>query len=165
MVIEGLKLFFPGVMAYAAFSDLFTMRISNRLSSALVLGFVAVAAVSGLSMTEIGVHVGAATLVLSISFVLFTQGWIGGGDAKLAAATALWLGFEHLLPYLLYASLFGGVLSLVILLFRRWPLPMYLAQKAWIHRLHEASAGVPYGIALAAAAVITYSQIDWMAPA
>jgi prepilin peptidase CpaA len=162
MVIEGLKLFFPGVMAYAACSDLFTMRISNRLSSALALGFVAVAAVSGLSMTEIGFHIGAAALVLSVCFALFTQGWIGGGDAKLAAATALWLGFEHLLPYLVYVSLFGGVLSLVILQFRRWPLPLYLARKPWIHRLHEASAGVPYGIALAAGALIIYPQIAWM---
>ena len=55
------------------------------------------------------------------------MGWIGGGDAKLAAATALWFGFDHLLDYLLYASLFGGALTLVLLQFRQWPLPSPLA--------------------------------------
>ena len=51
------------------------------------------------------------------------MGWIGGGDAKLAAATALWFGFDFLLDYLVYASLFGGVLTLVLIQFRRLPLP------------------------------------------
>ena len=55
--------------------------------------------------------------------VFFSQGWIGGGDAKLAAATALWFGFAHLLDYLIYASLFGGVLTLVLIQFRKLPLP------------------------------------------
>src|SRR5262249_52418386 len=50
----------------------------------------------------------AGCVVLVAAFSLFARGVIGGGDAKLAAATALWLGFDHLLPYLLYASLIGG---------------------------------------------------------
>ena len=162
MVLEGLKLFFPGLMAYAACSDLFTMRISNRLSAALTIGFIGMALVSGLSMPEFGLHVGAAALVLVICFGLFTQGWIGGGDTKLAAATSLWLGFDYLLKYFFYVSLFGGVLTVIILLFRISPLPLYLAQKAWVQRLHEPSAGVPYGIALAAAALVIYPQIGWM---
>ena len=45
--------------------------------------------------------------MLAVTFVFFARGWIGGGDAKLAAATALWLGFDYLMPYLLYASIFG----------------------------------------------------------
>ena len=162
MVLEGLKLFFPGLMAYAACSDLFTMRISNRLSAALTFGFIGMALVSGLSMTEIGLHAGAGALVFVICFGLFTQGWIGGGDAKLAAAVSLWLGFDHLLTYFIYVSLFGGVLTVIMLRFRGNPLPFYLAQKAWVQRLHEPSAGVPYGIALAAAALVIYPQIGWM---
>ena len=53
-------------------------------------------------------HAGAGALVLVIAFACFAFGWIGGGDAKLAAAAALWFGFDHLLDYLVYASLFGG---------------------------------------------------------
>src|SRR3974390_1801563 len=162
MVLEGLKLFFPGLVAYAACSDLFTMRISNRLSAALTIGFIGMALVSGLSMTEIGSHAGAGALVFVVCFGLFTQGWIGGGDAKLAAAVSLWLGFDYLLTYFLYFSLFCGALTLIMFRVRGNPLPLYLAQKAWVQRLHEPSAGVPYGIALAAAALVIYPQIGWM---
>jgi prepilin peptidase CpaA len=163
MLTDSLKLlFFPGVMAFAAFSDLFTMTISNRLSLALAGGFAVLTVVSGMSLPAVGMHLGAAALVLVVSFVLFTQGWIGGGDAKLAAATALWFGFDHLLDYLIYASLFGGVLTIALLQFRRWPLPDVLARQGWIERLHERSGGVPYGIALAAAALVIYPHTNWM---
>ena len=68
-------------------------------------------------------HAGAAAAVLAVVFVFFACGWIGGGDAKLAAATVLWLGFAHLVDYLLYASLLGGALTVLIIQFRAVPLP------------------------------------------
>ena len=100
--------------------------------------------------------------MLVVAFGFFARGWIGGGDAKLAAATALWFGFDHLLDYLIYASLFGGVLTLVLIQFRTLPLPAALARQAWIMRLHESDGGVPYGIALAAAALVVYPKTGWM---
>jgi prepilin peptidase CpaA len=163
MLIDALRLlFFPALMAFAASSDLFTMTISNRLSLALVGGFAVLTVFSGMSLPVIGLHLAAGALVLVISFVLFTQGWIGGGDAKLAAATALWFGFDYLFDYLVYASIFGGVLTLLILQFRHMALPELLAKQAWIQRLHERSGGVPYGIALAAAALVVYPHTGWM---
>jgi prepilin peptidase CpaA len=155
-------LMFPALMAFAASSDLFTMTISNWLSLALAAGFVLLALVTGMSLTEIGLHLAAAVAVLVVAFGFFSQGWIGGGDAKLAAATALWFGFDHLLDYMIYASLFGGVLTLLILQFRKLPLPAAMARQAWILRLHESDGGVPYGIALAAAALIIYPKTGWM---
>ena len=108
-------------------------------------------------------HVGAALAVLAVTFVFFARGWIGGGDAKLAAATALWLGFDHLMAYLLYASIFGGVLTLAMIRFRLMPLPAALGRAG----MGEAPApkldgGVPYGIALAAAALLIYPDTPWM---
>jgi len=103
--------------------------------------------------------------VLVAAFGLFARGIVGGGDAKLAAATALWLGFDHLLPYLLYASLLGGALSVGLIWFRMAPLPDWLARHDWAQRLHGRDAGVPYGIALAAAALAVYPQTPWMATA
>ena len=155
-------LLFPALMAFAASSDLLTMTISNRLSLALAGGFFVLTIVTGMSLPAIGMHLAAAALVLAISFGCFSQGWIGGGDAKLAAATALWFGFDYLLDYLVYASLFGGVLTLLVLQFRRLPLPGPLARQTWILRLHEAGGGVPYGIALAAAALAVYPKTGWM---
>jgi prepilin peptidase CpaA len=163
MLTDAIKLFmFPTLMAFAASSDLFTMTISNRLSLALAGGFVLLAVVTGMSLAAIGLHLAAALVVLAVAFGCFSQGWIGGGDAKLAAATALWFGFDHLLDYLIYASLFGGILTLVLIQFRRLPLPAFMERQPWIMRLHEAGGGVPYGIALAAAALMVYPKTDWM---
>ena len=155
-------LLFPAMMAFAASSDLFTMTISNRLSLALAGGFFVVALITGMSLPALGMHLAAAALVLVVAFIFFSQGWIGGGDAKLAAATALWFGFAHLLNYLLYAALFGGALTLLLIQFRKLPLPQVLARQQWIQRLHETGAGVPYGIALAAAALLVYPHTPWM---
>jgi prepilin peptidase CpaA len=153
---------FPALMAFAASSDLLTMTISNRVSLALLAGFGLMAAMTGMSLTDIGLHFGAAAVVLLVAFICFARGWIGGGDAKLAAATALWLGFPHLIEYLLAASIFGGVLTLLIIGFRRFPLPPFLAGQAWLDRLHRPDAGVPYGIALAIAALVVYPHTVWM---
>jgi prepilin peptidase CpaA len=163
MLTDAIRLLmFPALMAFAASSDLFTMTISNRLSLALAAGFVLLAIVTGMSLVEIGLHLAAATAVLVVAFGFFSQGWIGGGDAKLAAATTLWFGFDHLLDYMIYASLFGGVLTLLIIQFRKLPLPALLARQPWIMRLHESGGGVPYGIALAAAALTVYPKTGWM---
>jgi prepilin peptidase CpaA len=163
MVTDVIRLFlFPALMAFAASSDLLTMTISNRLSLALAGGFFLLTAVTGMTLHAFGMHLAAAAAVLVVAFVFFSRGWIGGGDAKLAAATALWFGFDHLLDYLIYASLFGGVLTLTIIQFRKLPLPTVLARQDWILRLHEAEAGIPYGIALAAAALAVYPKTGWM---
>jgi prepilin peptidase CpaA len=90
------------------------------------------------------------------------MGWVGGGDAKVTAAAALWFGFDHLLNYLLYASLFGGALTILLLEFRQWPLPYALSGQAWLLRLHARETGIPYGIALAIGALMIYPETEWM---
>ena len=143
-------------MAYAAASDLLTMRIPNWLSLALIGAFAAVAAAGGLPWEALPLHAAAAVLVLAGCFALFACGWMGGGDAKLAAATALWLGFPSLLNYLIVAALAGGALTLVILVLRAWPLPRFALAWGWLFRLHDRKSGVPYGVALALAALIVF---------
>jgi prepilin peptidase CpaA len=145
---------FPAAMAYAAGSDLVTMTIPNWLCLALVAAFGLCAVSVDLGWSAAGWHLAAGLAVLVLCFGLFAAGWIGGGDAKLAAATALWLGFEQLLPYLLYASIAGGVLTLVLLQLRQTPLPGPAKAWNWAQRLHGVEKGVPYGVALAAAALI-----------
>ena len=122
---EAIKLLlFPAMMAFAASSDLLTMTIPNRVSLIMLGGF---CAVGRRNRHEPGTDRdarGAGLLVLAIAFAFFARGWIGGGDAKLAAATALWFGFEHLMEYLVYGSIFGGALTLLLLLqYRAFPLP------------------------------------------
>jgi prepilin peptidase CpaA len=163
MLADAIRLLlFPALMAFAASSDLVTMTISNRVSLLLVASFFALALMWHMPLPEIGLHVAAAAAVLVVAFVFFAFGWIGGGDAKLAAATALWLGLDQLANYLIYASLLGGVLTLLILRFRDLPLPHLLATQDWVQRLHSKGAGVPYGIALAVAALLIYPYTAWM---
>lgn len=157
-----LLLLFPALMAFAASSDLLTMTISNRVALLLVASFFIVASLAGMSAAEMASHVGAAVVVLAVAFFCFARGWIGGGDAKLAAATVLWLGFDHAMAYLLWASLLGGILTIAIVKFRVRPLPPALAGREWAQRLHRVDAGVPYGIALAAAALMVYPQTMFM---
>jgi prepilin peptidase CpaA len=111
---------------------------------------------------EILMHLAAGATVLAVAFGCFAFGWIGGGDAKVAAGAALWFGFSHLLNYLLYASVFGGVLTLLLLQFRQWPLPYALAGQSWLLKLHAKDSGIPYGIALAIGALVVYPETEWI---
>ncbi len=153
-----LSLIFPLLMIFAAISDMLTMRISNRLVGLVVLSFFVLAFLVGMRIETIGMHLLAGLAVLAIAFAFFALRWIGGGDAKLMAATALWFGFGELLPYVVYASLLGGALTLLLLLVRRWPLPDALGRQAWVARLHNAGTGIPYGIALALAGLLVYPR-------
>ena len=151
-------LFFPLAMAFAASPDLLTMRISNKLVLLLAAGFVVVALLVEMPLQQFAMHVLCAFVVLVVAFALFALRWIGGGDAKLAAATTLWLGFGLTLPYLAYTALLGGVLTLAILLLRRLPLAGLEQKMPWLARLHDRKQGVPYGVAMAIAGLMTYSN-------
>ena len=162
VVQQILFAFFPVAMAWAAASDLITMTISNKLSLALVAGFVALAPLSGMDLETFGLHVAVAAIVLAATFGFFAAGWIGGGDAKFSAAVALWLGWSHALDFLALSAVFGGVLTLIILTYRRALLPAFALRQHWLARLYDKNAGVPYGVALAAAALVVYPDTVWM---
>jgi prepilin peptidase CpaA len=148
--------FFPALMALSASMDLLTFTIPNRICLSLALGYLVLAALLGVPPADILLNLSCASAILALAFVMFNLGWVGGGDAKLAAATAIWLGWSSILDYGLTAALFGGVLTLIILGARMAPLPAALARFAWVARLHDCKSGVPYGIALAAAGLMQY---------
>jgi prepilin peptidase CpaA len=153
---------FPGAMALAAATDLFTMTVPNRIALMLVAGFLVSAPLVGLGWPAIGLHFGLALAALVVTFTLFSFGWIGGGDAKLFAATCLWVGPAALLSYSVFSALIGGALTLALLFWRGVPLPAMLISQNWLVRLHDPKEGVPYGIALAAAALLVYPSTVWM---
>jgi prepilin peptidase CpaA len=144
----------PLLLGAAGAWDLASFTIPNFLNSALLALFVLFAAATGLGLPAIGWHLLAGLVGLALGFALFAFGFVGGGDAKLFAVTALWLGFRDLLPYILVASIAGGVLTLVMLALRQCPLPQFFQHQAWITKLHDARSGIPYGVALAAGAFI-----------
>ena len=151
---------FPAAMIAAAVCDFFTMTISNKVSLGLICGFLVMAAFSGMEVKAIGMHLLAGLAMLSISFSMFAKGWIGGGDAKLFAATAVWIGWSSLLEYVLLTSFLGGVLTIVMLSLRNIPMPEVLEKQYWFYRLHNLDNGIPYGLALAAGGIYIYPHTD-----
>jgi prepilin peptidase CpaA len=162
MIAELLVLIaLPALLLVAGLCDLVSYTIPNRLSAALALLFLGFVFAAPLGFGALGLHLAAGAAGLALGFCLFALGWIGGGDAKLFAVVALWLGFADLPAYAVAASLFGGLLTLIMLLLRQAPLPAALARQAWLTRLHDARSGIPYGVALAAGAfaLLPYTQI------
>ena len=149
-------LVFPLLMIFAALADLFTMTIPNRVSLVLIAAYLLLALYLRLPLATVGWHLSCGLAMLALTFTMFQMGWIGGGDAKLAAATALWLGWPSLFEYGLAASLIGGVLTVAILALRHYDLPEKLLSVGFIAKLAEKNGGVPYGIALALAGLLIY---------
>lgn len=152
---------FPLGLAFGAAFDIFSMTIPNRVAIALFAGFLAAAPAAGFDLGTFGLHCAAGSLVLAGGFGLFSFGWIGGGDAKFAAVIALWLGWAHTVDFLVVSAICGGVLTFAVLLFRRNLLPVFAIRQAWLVRLHDPTVGVPYGVALAAAALAIYPHTIW----
>jgi prepilin peptidase CpaA len=156
--IIGLVL--PGLLAYACFSDLFTMKLSNRLCLALAGSFVAFAIAIGMPLSQIGWHLLASLIVFLVVFGLFAAGWVGGGDAKFVACFTLWLGLGQIVEYVAIASLLGGVLTIALLWYRGLPLPEFVCRQGWALHLHDRRSRVPYGIALGTAALMVLPHSD-----
>jgi prepilin peptidase CpaA len=155
MIDSPLILVFPAAMAFAAAMDLLTMTIPNRISIALIAIFLAIAPFSGLGVQQFAMHVGAGIAMLVIGIGMFAAGWVGGGDAKLLAVGALWLGLPELVPFLLLTGILGSVLLLALVAYRGYPAGA-LPIPDWAIRLHQRDTGMPYGIAIGAAAIALF---------
>jgi len=154
-------LFFPFLMAYAAFSDLFSMTISNKISLFLLAGFAFFAWQIGMDWDTLVRHLTIFTIVFLVGFTAFALNLFGGGDVKLLACTSLWLGPETA-PYLFYSAFFGGILAFALLKFRAKFLPQRLYSVEWVKQLHQDKFGMPYGVALALGAMMAFPSSTWM---
>ncbi len=164
MLNAAILVIVPLGLIYAAVTDLLTMTIPNRVSIILIAAFLVIAPLSGMGFQAIGFHVLAALAIFAGCFALFAANVMGGGDAKLLTATALWYGYNtSLVEFLVTTAVFGGLLTIAILFIRsrehmlvaaRIPLPATLmhAQK------------IPYGIAIAASGLLTFSTSPLMQP-
>lgn len=161
MTTTTLLLVFPAVMAFAGAMDLLTMTIPNRITLGLAALFLVVALAVGMPLdTLIYSHLAAGLIVLAGCFAVFAIGGFGGGDAKLLASAALWIGLEHLADFLVGVTLAGGLLAVAILAYRRFPLVEPKVPE-WAIRLHARGTGIPYGIAISASALMVYPKTQW----
>lgn len=155
-----LLLSYVALVLYGAWTDMRELRIPNRVSLALLVAFFGVAVSVAMPMEAIAWHLGAGLITLVAGFALFAFGYFGGGDAKLMAACALWIGWDQLYLFVFAVVLVGGVLSLLAVILRRgiglWP--DWLVRNA--EGLFTPNKAIPYGIAIAAGAMILLPRMD-----
>lgn len=157
MLEAAIFVIFPFCMVFAAVSDMVSMTIANRVSLLLVAAFAVIAPMTGMGWESYGLHFAAAFGVLVVTFCLFAIGGMGGGDAKLLAATALWMGFGmELVIYLVWSTLIGGVLTLAILSYRGSALAVYTGHFRLLRYLADREEGIPYGIALGIGGMLAF---------
>jgi len=145
----------PVLAVVAGLHDLTTFRIPNWIPAVLALAFAPAAFVVGLAPLQMAVHLGVGLAALVVGMGLFALRWVGGGDAKLIAAACLWLGLGGTPPFLIWTTVFGGLLSLALLSARKY-VPYAPGAPAWIGKLLEPKGGAPYGVAIAAGALAAF---------
>jgi prepilin peptidase CpaA len=154
-----LLLIFPALAIVAALKDATSYTIPNWISLALIVAFVPASLASGASLATIGVCLAAGLIALMAGMGMFAAGWIGGGDAKLFAAAALWLGWPAAFSFMLATGLAGGALTLGLLSLRSgWFAPIVAGGPAWVRKLGAEGGDIPYGVAIAVGALATFPQ-------
>ncbi len=163
MIVALIVVVFPFCMAFAAVSDTLSMTIANRVPVILALAFALVAPFTGMEWSAYAWHFAAAFSVLLVTFSLFALGGMGGGDAKLLAATALYMGMGFpLLHYLVASAFLGGLLTVLILAYRKSPLSAFTGHNLFLRNFTDAQKGVPYGIALGMGGLYAYPESPLM---
>lgn len=153
----------PALVIVAGLNDLTSMKIPNWISGLLILAFFPAALVLGQAPLTILTHAGVAALALVVGAGMFALKWIGGGDAKLMAAACLWLGLEGSGMFLLYTGLMGGLFCVLLMFARTYSRPYLLGAPGWVVQLMEPRGDIPYGVAIAAGALLAYPASPLMA--
>jgi len=149
---------FGGLVIVAALTDLVTFTIPNWISVALAVAFAPAAFAAHVSLPDIGISLAVGLAVLAAAAGMFALGWVGGGDAKLMTAAALWLGLKGLVPFLIFTALAGGALAVALLGLRSaWLRPIAHAGPNWARRLATPGESAPYGVAIAAGALAAFA--------
>lgn len=146
----------PALVIIAGLKDLTTMRIPNWISLLLIVFFFPAALLMGLPLTTIGLHVAVGFAALIVGAGMFALRWIGGGDAKLMAAACLWLGLQGSGMFLLWTGVMGGLFCLALLFARFHSRPYLVGAPGWVVSLMEPKGDIPYGVAIAAGALMAY---------
>jgi prepilin peptidase CpaA len=150
---------FPALVIIAALTDATSFTIPNRISILLLAAYLPAALLLGRPLTDMGVDAAVGVVALLAGMAMFAAGWIGGGDAKLLAACALWLGLRGAPTFLLATALAGGGLAVLLLNARSASMRCYFAAApAWLCRLVTPGGSVPYGVAIAAGALAAFPQ-------
>ncbi|WP_221792285.1 A24 family peptidase [Aquisediminimonas sediminicola] len=161
-MIDIVKYGMWSLLILAALQDVMQLRISNLFVLAILALFPFWLVAVGFNL-----DVWQNLVVFALAFVLgslaFHFGLIGGGDAKLFMAGALWFNLADAPHYLMSIVLFGALMTFVLIILRRVlpllgfkPSPQDKADEArgagWA--MLEPKGPIPYGVAIAAGAIL-----------
>ncbi|HZC15887.1 MAG TPA: prepilin peptidase [Caulobacteraceae bacterium] len=150
---------FPALVIVAAVTDIASFTIPNRLTLLLAACYLPAAIMLGRPFGEIGLCLAIGAGALAVAAGMFAAGWIGGGDAKLFASVALWLGWPASAVFLMVTALAGGGLALLLLNARAaWVKPYLAGAPPWLSRLTTTGEAAPYGVAIALGALAAFPQ-------
>lgn len=150
---------FSFCMIYAAITDSAAMRISNKLCLAIIVSFVLMTPFAWAGWGVFLEHLAVGGIFFAAGFIMFAVGGLGGGDAKMMAATALWWTWSDVLSYVLMVTFLGGVLAIALIAGRKY-VPVSLATGSLTSRLFSDEKKLPYGIALGLGALIVLPSSD-----
>ena len=162
ILLLGLKSIYVACICYAMVSDFRRLIISNWIIVALVATFAVYAAVR-MKPGSILAHVAVAAAVLLFFLTFFLAGWVAGGDVKLIAAIALWIGPENASRFVLLTALLGAILALALLLIKKYGHHVGGTLSGnWLCRRAVALADgsqCPYGVAIGLAALLSSAEL------
>jgi len=148
---------FAATMLMAAFKDATTMTIPNWISLVVIAGFFVVIPFVWPGWNEFGTHLLVGLSFFLAGFAMFAFGWLGGGDAKLMAATALWWQWSDAIMYILYTTIIGAVIAFGLLIGRQF-IPVRIFTASWAYEMFKDKKKMPYGLALASGALLTLPE-------
>jgi prepilin peptidase CpaA len=152
----------PFLVVLAAVYDFLTLRIPNWLNAIMALTFFPLAIMTGMPAEAMLWHCLTGTVILAVGYGLFSGGFIGGGDAKMLAGAGLWFGWPDAGTFLVFTALAGGVLAIAYKIGRMLKIEQEVRDLGWAKRWVNVNPDLPYGIAIAAGAVLVFPSTWWM---
>ena len=147
---------FGALLVAAGCFDVMRLRIPNLIP----LGMLALFALEVLLGTSAAAplnHLVAMLLALVLLLPLFALEMLGGGDVKLLAAVALWLGMGKLAPLLILVGIAGGIFALLWLSIR-WLVRTGLPGRRLPASL-QARAPLPFALPIIAVALLLFQNV------
>ena len=138
------------LLVAAAVEDAVRLRISNIIALLVLVGAIVAAIVAGPEL-RLWQNVAVFAGLLTIGVPMFAAGKLGGGDVKLLAATGLWFDLLGALQLIISVALAGGALALLVIILRLFAWSDAARQRVVLLR---PKGGIPYGVAVAAGALI-----------
>ena len=147
---EWLALIVTVLLVAAAAEDAVRLRISNLIVLLVFVGAIVAAVVAGPELA-LWKNFVVFLALLAIGTPMFAAGKLGGGDVKLLAAVGLWFDFTGALWMILAVVLAGGLLAILVLILRAFGWSDDIRRRVVLLRPR---GGIPYGVAIAAGAII-----------